>query len=193
MPAGSAAAVTAGTATWAAAGDIHFFLVGDGGGPWNAPGAPGLVGDIRIGSGDIGADGEGPTLAHAYTPPPNGVSAAGDLHFDGPQPWSVVMPPPPGTFDVQTVAVHELGHSLGLDHLGTVAADVMFGAHTGVKRALSPGDIAFIVAIYGAAPHAAECGGVPTLSEWGMVALALLLLTAVTLTIRREQVAAKAA
>ena len=94
MPAGSAAAVTAATVTWALAADVHFKLVADGGGAWDAAGAAGLEGDIRVGSGDIDGDGKGSTLAHAYYPPPNGVSAAGDLHFDSPQTWSTATPPP---------------------------------------------------------------------------------------------------
>ncbi len=49
--------------------------------PQNDPGA----GDIRIGAHKF--DGAGRTLAHTYYPPPNGVTAAGDAHFDYAENW----------------------------------------------------------------------------------------------------------
>jgi len=59
------------------------------------------------------------------------------------------------------VVLHELGHALGLDHAGTVAADVMFPAYTGVKRAFPGGsvDVGFMQAIYGLPGHAGQCSG----------------------------------
>ena len=42
-------------------------------------------GDIRIGAHRF--DGAGRTLAHAYLPPPNGRTAAGDAHFDQAENW----------------------------------------------------------------------------------------------------------
>jgi hypothetical protein len=42
-------------------------------------------GDIRIGSHYF--DGAGKVLAHAYYPPPNGSTAAGDAHFDNSEKW----------------------------------------------------------------------------------------------------------
>ncbi len=42
-------------------------------------------GDIRIGSHQF--DGAGNVLAHAYYPPPNGSTAAGDAHFDKSEKW----------------------------------------------------------------------------------------------------------
>ena len=51
-------------------------------------------------------------LAHGFFPPPNSGAFAGDLHFDDFEDWRVNG----NDIDVETVALHELGHSLGLRH-----------------------------------------------------------------------------
>ena len=73
---------------------------------------------IRFATGDHGDnspfDGSGGTLAHAFFPPPNGGAIAGDIHYDDAETW--VIGQVPGAFDLFTVSVHEIGHSLGLKH-----------------------------------------------------------------------------
>jgi hypothetical protein len=59
-------------------------------------------------------DGAGGTLAHGFYPPPNGGTLAGDIHFDDAETWQEGFAA--GGFDLLTVAVHEIGHALGLEH-----------------------------------------------------------------------------
>ena len=66
--------------------------------------------DIRFGHHAI--DGESGVLAHAYYPFGTGLS--GDVHFDNGDAWSIG--PDGNSFDLIEVAVHEIGHSLGIHH-----------------------------------------------------------------------------
>ena len=70
---------------WAVAtgGDLIFTEVSDSGAPFDSQGSP--QGDIRIGSHKF--DSPLAVLAHAYFPPPNGNTAAGDAHFASEENW----------------------------------------------------------------------------------------------------------
>ncbi len=57
-------------------------------------------------------DGPNGVLAHTFYPaPPNPEPIAGDMHFDGSESWRIGS-----NLDIFSVALHELGHSLGLGH-----------------------------------------------------------------------------
>ena len=91
-------------------------------------------------------DGAGNVLAHGFYPPPNGGAIAGDLHFDDAETWTTNNPPT-GT-DFLSVAIHEVGHTLGLDHSADANA-IMFAFYSGIKQNLATDDINGIRFIYG--------------------------------------------
>ncbi|MFQ5612553.1 MAG: matrixin family metalloprotease [Anaerolineae bacterium] len=135
-------------AAWSAVADIQFVEVADNGLPTDAAGAEG---DIRIGAHLM--DGASGTLAHAFFPPPNGVSIAGDLHFDTGETWSCTAGG--SAIDIGLVALHEIGHSIGLGHepLPSQGGDqaVMNAFYDPSLTGLLTDDIEGAVSIYGAA------------------------------------------
>ena len=144
--------------TWASvSGFISLGQVADGGGGLGAAGAAGAAGHIRIGAifidGNVGSN----VLAHAFNPCDAiacgaGGNIGGDMHFDNGNLWSDGGAG--GTIDFRTVALHELGHALGLGH-SNVVGSVMEATYAGVRRNLSADDIAGIQAIYGPVPEPA--------------------------------------
>lgn len=91
-------------------------------------------------------DGPGSVLAHGFFPPPNGGAIAGDLHFDDAETWTTNNPPT--GIDFLSVAIHEIGHTLGLNHSADVNA-IMFAFYSGIKQNLATDDINGIRSIYG--------------------------------------------
>jgi hypothetical protein len=128
---------------WAQQTNINFVVVPDSGASSGSgsyqQGDPGF-GDLRIGGYVMGNS----TLAVAYQPPPvNNYSIAGDITFNTGQTFNVGS-----TYDLFTVATHEFGHALGLDHSNAGTTSVMYPSYTGVKTALTSDDIAGIRNIY---------------------------------------------
>lgn len=139
--------------TWAQATNLNFAVVADDGLPfgWAAyqQGDPG-EGDIRIGGFNFGTT---DLLGGAWFPPPvNNYPVAGDLFLNTVQPFNIGS-----TFDLYTVATHELGHALGLLHSADYNA-AMYGAYVGIKSyGLMADDVAGIRSLYSAgAPRAAD-------------------------------------
>jgi hypothetical protein len=56
----------------------------------------------------------------------------------------------PGTYDLQSVATHEMGHALGANHSGVLAASMFWGLDQQIDSpsTLSPDDVAFATATY---------------------------------------------
>ncbi|KAK4875045.1 hypothetical protein RN001_011467 [Aquatica leii] len=74
-------------------------------------------------------DGPSGVLAHAFYP---STPESGDVHFDEEEDWKIMTAPSTGT-DFYSVAVHELGHSLGLAH-SPVAAAVMYPTYKYIDK-----------------------------------------------------------
>jgi len=71
---------------------------------------------IRFGRGAHGDsypfDGPGKVLAHTFYPAPsNSEPVAGDMHLDADEDWNAGV-----NVDLFSVALHEIGHALGLAH-----------------------------------------------------------------------------
>lgn len=113
----------------------------------------GHLGDIRVAAWDITTG----ALAHAYQPGTDTMiggstpwTIGGDVHFDTGFTWVDEFDDitGDGEYDFFTVALHELGHSLGLGH-SPVFGSVMYWQYGGALRTLTADDIAGIQAIYG--------------------------------------------
>ncbi|XP_051117810.1 metalloendoproteinase 5-MMP-like [Andrographis paniculata] len=121
---------------WAAATHFTFSRVGN-----NAQ-SDLVVGFFSRNHGDgFPFEGPGGTLAHAF-PPTNGR-----FHYDADENW--VNGAIQGGFDMETVALHEIGHLLGLGHSEVQAAIMFSGIAAGRTKGLHQDDIQGIRALYG--------------------------------------------
>ncbi|KAI3915598.1 hypothetical protein MKX01_015423 [Papaver californicum] len=94
---------------------------------------------------DVPFDGKGGVLAHAFAP------SVGWCHYDADENWSTN--PGPQQFDIETVAIHEIGHVLGLGHSYEPDAIMYPTVQPGMKkRNLHWNDVQGIQALYGVFP-----------------------------------------
>jgi Ca2+-binding RTX toxin-like protein len=164
------AAIAAALSSWSAVTPLTFTKVADCGMAFDSPNC--TAPDIRVSWGtgrhtnaptneDPAFDGQGGVAAHGFYPPPNGDSAAGDLHLDDAERWTTTG----NGVDLQTIALHELGHALGLKHasllqcplLTSSGRPIMCALIIGTDRTLATDDINGIQHIYGA--PASSCAG----------------------------------
>lgn len=116
--------------------------------------ATGAKADITIEfySGDHGDgepfDGVLGTLAHAFSPP------SGIFHLDAAENWVVNGGSSLSGVDLESVAVHEIGHLLGLGHSSVEEAIMYPSITTGTTRvSLAQDDITGIQDLYGSNPN----------------------------------------
>ena len=146
---------------WASVAPLHFVEVTDVGTPvftsntadYNAYPSSSF-GQIRLNhryiNGTDAENGMPTTQALAYFPG-NGGNIAGDIHFDNGDPWAIIGTP--SEPDVLGVLVHEIGHTLGINHTSIEGAVMnpmalrRMGPGTGV---LTADEVAAVQAIYGA-------------------------------------------
>ncbi len=95
---------------------------------------------------DAGSAGRN-TLAHGFFPPPCGGPFAGALHFDEFENWADAASG--GSIRLLNVAIHEIGHLLGLSHSNTPDA-IMFAFYDDNADQLRQDDIDGIQELYGA-------------------------------------------
>ncbi|EMI44297.1 Peptidase M10A and M12B, matrixin and adamalysin domain protein [Rhodopirellula sp. SWK7] len=135
------AAIETALAAWSSAADITF----------TSTNQSGLRDSIDITFTNI--DGVGGTLAQAYFPDDvNPARIAGDIEFDLADAWEVGNSLASQAFDLVYVAVHELGHSLGLDHADSLASVLApFVSPNQFFTTLSAVDAAAVQEVYAAA------------------------------------------
>jgi hypothetical protein len=140
-------AIEKAAAVWQQVANINLAQVPDNGEPDGAAGdqqGDPNVGDLRIGA----VPEQNGALGLAFYPPPvNGGTDAGDILFNSSVAWGSKG------YDLETVALHEFGHALGMGGSQTQAA-VMYEYYSGAKSALNADDSTGLQGIYGAVPAA---------------------------------------
>ena len=139
-------AIEKAAAVWQAVANINLAQVSDNGSAeacnGNQQDDP-RFGDIRIGAVNLGTG----VLGETFLPPPfNGGTDAGDifLNSNSVANWHINS-----AYDLETVAIHEFGHALGLGE-SQITTACMYAYYNGMKQSLTSDDIAGIQSVWGA-------------------------------------------
>eukprot|EP00794_Sanderia_malayensis_P005716 gene5716-6416_t len=105
--------------------------------------------NIRFASGSHGDalpfDGPNNVLAHAFPP-----ASGGDVHFDEDENWVTGLSTVPyGSKSLLQIAIHEIGHSLGLKH-SSISSSIMHpSVSSGTSVELHADDVSGVQSLYG--------------------------------------------
>src|SRR5271166_6272803 len=129
-------------AVWQAVANINLSQVSDNGSPEATNGDQQddlRFGDIRIGMVNLGSG----VLGETFLPPPfNGGTDAGDMFLNSTASWQINT-----DYDLETVAIHEFGHALGLGE-SQITTACMYAYYNGMKQSLTTDDIAGIQSVW---------------------------------------------
>lgn len=103
--------------------------------------------DITITTGRI--DNAGNTLAWSELPGPNAINQKLTQKFDSSEPFVFSSNPPPSKIDLGAVAVHEIGHALGISHAPSNSRALMAPIYSPSIRTPQSWDIQQIQQRYG--------------------------------------------
>lgn len=151
---------------WQAVANVNLVEVPDDGSPIGVYGnqqSDSRFGDIRIAAIPLAYG----TMGAAYSPPQlNGGTLAGDIVFNSAMNWRI-----DAHYDLKTVAIHEIGHALGMSH-SNIGAAVMYSYYTSIKQNLATDDVNGVRSIYDARqPDFWNSNGRSNLMYWDAVSL----------------------